>query len=222
MSKYFTRRAFTATAASTLVIGSKSIAQEGWNPDLNNPDLGFDTVQNQSARLSGEANSVRRNASAFRDRSDWKNYFSNTKNGVILVDTQSRALHFWSEKQDIYKLYPVAVPSSDDLTRLGRTSVTGKRVGPDWRPTPSMLKSNPDWPSYIGPGPGNPLGSHALYLSWTYYRIHGTHDNRKIGRRSSNGCIGLYNAQIAELFDLTKVGTQVLFCLLYTSDAADE
>jgi lipoprotein-anchoring transpeptidase ErfK/SrfK len=146
MSKYFTRRAFTATAASTLVISSKSIAQEGWNPDLNNPDLGFDTVQNQSARLSGEANSVRRNASAFRDRSDWKNYFSNTKNGVILVDTQSRALHFWSEKQDIYKLYPVAVPSSDDLTRLGRTSVTGKRVGPDWRPTPSMLKSNPDWP----------------------------------------------------------------------------
>ena len=211
MSKYFTRRAFTATAASTLVISSKSIAQEGWNPDLNSPELGFDTVQDQSARLSGEANSVRRNASAFRDRSDWKNYFSNTKNGVILVDTQSRALHFWSEKQDIYKLYPVAVPSSDDLTRLGRTSVTGKRVGPDWRPTPSMLKSNPDWPSYIGPGPGNPLGSHALYLSWTYYRIHGTHDNRKIGRRSSNGCIGLYNAQIAELFDLTKVGTQVLF-----------
>ena len=136
MSKYFTRRAFTATALSTLTVGSRSIAQEGWNPDLNNPALGFDTRQDQSSRLSGEANSVRRNTSAFRGRSDWKNYFSNTKNGVILVDTQSRALHFWSEKQDIYKLYPVAVPSSDDLTRLGRTSITRKRVGPDWRPTP--------------------------------------------------------------------------------------
>lgn len=73
-----------------------------------------------------------------------------------------------------------------------------------------MKKRNPEWPDYIGPGPNNPLGTHALYLSWTYYRIHGTHDTRKIGRRSSNGCIGLYNYHIAELFGLAKVGTQVL------------
>ncbi|MEZ8007162.1 MAG: L,D-transpeptidase [Amylibacter sp.] len=211
MSKCFTRRTFTATAASAITLGTYSVAQEGWNPDLNNPDLGFNTPQNPESRLAGEADTVRRNASAFRDRSNWRDYFSNTKKGVVLVDTQSRALHFWSEDQSIYKLYPVAVPSSDELTRLGRTSITRKRVGPDWRPTPSMLERNPDWPKYIGPGPGNPLGSHALYLSWTYFRIHGTHDNRKIGRRSSNGCIGLYNAQIAELFDLTRVGTQVLF-----------
>ena len=42
------------------------------------------------------------------------------------------------------------------------------------------------------------------------YRIHGTHDTRKIGRRSSNGCVGLYNEHIQELFDMAKVGTQVL------------
>ena len=63
---------------------------------------------------------------------------------------------------------------------------------------------------FIGPGPDNPMGTHALHLTWKYYRIHGTHDTRKIGRRSSNGCIGLYNEQVAELFGLTKVGTQVL------------
>ena len=97
-----------------------------------------------------------------------------------------------------------------DLTRKGRTKVVRKVVGPSWRPTPEMRKRNPEWPEFVGPGPDNPLGSHALYLSWTYYRIHGTHDTRKIGRRSSNGCIGLYNEQIAELYDLTKVGTQVL------------
>ena len=73
-----------------------------------------------------------------------------------------------------------------------------------------MLKRNPDLPEYIGPGPENPLGTHALYLSWQYYRIHGTNDTRKIGRQSSNGCIGLYNDDIEELFGLAKVGTQVL------------
>ncbi len=61
-----------------------------------------------------------------------------------------------------------------------------------------------------GARPRQPLGTHALYLSWKYYRIHGTHDTRKIGRRSSNGCIGLYNEHIAELFGMTSVGTQVL------------
>ncbi len=151
----------------------------------------------------------RRNLSSFRAL-DWRPYFSNLKNGAILVDMTSRALHFWSEDEDIYNLYPSSVPMSDELTRRGRTKVVKKIEGPSWRPTPSMLERNPEWPEFMPPGPENPLGTHALYLSWQYYRIHGTHDTRKIGRRSSNGCIGLYNEHIKELFSLTKVGTQVL------------
>ncbi len=151
----------------------------------------------------------RRNLSSFRAL-DWRPYFSNLKNGAILVDMTSRALHFWSEDADIYNLYPSSVPMSDELTRRGRTKVVKKVEGPSWRPTPSMLERNPEWPEFMPPGPENPLGTHALYLSWQYYRIHGTHDTRKIGRRSSNGCIGLYNEHINELFSLTKVGTQVL------------
>ncbi|MDZ4094237.1 MAG: L,D-transpeptidase [Paracoccaceae bacterium] len=155
------------------------------------------------------APNVRNNASSFR-MLDWRPYFSDTRGGAVLVDTTSRALHFWSEDQSIYKLYPTSVPLTDELTRRGRTSVVQKVVGPSWRPTPSMKLRNPEWPDFVGPGPDNPLGTHALYLSWTYYRIHGTHDTRKIGRRSSNGCVGLYNEHIQELFGLTKVGTQVL------------
>ena len=155
------------------------------------------------------AGNVRRNASSFRAL-DWQPYFKNTRRGAVLVDTTSRALHFWSEDQSIYKLYPTSVPVSEELTRRGRTKVVRKVEGPDWRPTPSMKQRNPEWPDYVPPGPDNPLGTHALYLSWTYYRIHGTHDTRKIGRRSSNGCVGLYNEHIQELFSLTKVGTQVL------------
>ncbi|WP_050605575.1 L,D-transpeptidase [Ruegeria sp. 6PALISEP08] len=153
--------------------------------------------------------SVRRNVSGFRAL-DWQPYFSNTRNGAILVDTVSRALHYWSDDQAIYKLYPSSVPLTEEMTRRGRTSVIRKVEGPSWSPTPSMKKRNPEWPDHIPPGPDNPLGTHALYLGWKYYRIHGTHDTRKIGRRSSNGCIGLFNDDIAELFSMTKVGTQVL------------
>ncbi len=156
--------------------------------------------------ISGE---VRRNISSFRTL-DWRPYFGDLRNGAILVDITSRALHYWSEDQSVYRLYPTSVPMSEDLTRTGRTEVTRLVEGPSWRPTPAMRERNPEWPDFIGPGPDNPLGTHALHLSWQYYRIHGTHDTRKIGRRSSNGCIGLYNEHIADLFALAKRGTQVL------------
>ena len=152
---------------------------------------------------------VRRNISSFRTL-NWKPFFSNLRNGAILVDTTSRALHYWSADELTYKLYPTSVPLTADMTRLGRTSVIRKVEGPSWSPTPAMKKRNPEWPDHVPPGPENPLGTHALYLSWKYYRIHGTHDTRKIGRRSSNGCIGLFNNHIEELFSITKVGTQVL------------
>ena len=159
---------------------------------------------------SPASGTVRNNISSFR-MLDWRQYFDNTQGGAILVDITSRALHFWSADQSIYRLYPTSVPLSEDLTRRGRTQVVQKVVNPPWRPTPEMKKRNPDWPDEVkGGAPDNPLGTRAMYLSWTYYRIHGTHDTRKIGRKSSNGCIGLYNEHIEELFEMAQIGTQVL------------
>jgi len=154
------------------------------------------------------ASAVRRNISSFR-LEPWENHFKNLKNGAILCDVDSRAVQYWSEDESVYKVYPSSVPLSEDLTRRGYTSVVRKVVGPSWRPTPAMKRRNPEWPDYYPPGPDNPLGTHALYLSWQYYRVHGTGDTRKIGRQSSNGCIGLYNEHIKELFAFAKIGTQV-------------
>ena len=188
------RRAFlSTTVAATSMMAAPTLAQ-------NEPS---------TTEMEEEPEVVRRNISSFRSL-QWQPYFSNLRKGAILVDTTSRALHYWSEDESIYKLYPTSVPLTEEMTRRGRTSVVRKVEGPSWAPTPSMKIRNPEWPDFIGPGPDNPLGTHALYLGWKYYRIHGTHDTRKIGRRSSNGCIGLYNEHIAELFGLAVNGTQVL------------
>jgi L,D-transpeptidase ErfK/SrfK len=192
-SSLLTRRGFVATAVAGLA--TPAFAQV----------TGPDTIEFRETLSQG----VTRNASSFRAR-DWRPHFDTLRGGAILVDISSRALHYWSADESTYKLYPTSVPMSEDLTRRGRTSVTFKDPAPDWRPTPSMKKRNPEWPDYVPPGPDNPLGVRSLHLSWTYYRIHGTHDTRKIGRRSSNGCIGLYNEHILELYDLASVGTQVL------------
>lgn len=198
----FTRRAFTGTAFATAAFGSPLLAQQ-----TNDPIL-YKQLQKENL-ANPETGAVKRNISGFSTK-EWRPYFKTSRKGMILVDTVGRALHFWSEDLSLYKLYPTSVPETPELTRTGRTSITRKRVGPDWRPTPGMLKRNPNWPKYIPAGPDNPLGTHAMYLGWQYYRIHGTHDTRKIGRRSSSGCIGLFNAHISELFELSKVGTQVV------------
>lgn len=151
---------------------------------------------------------VARNMSGFR-MPDPGAHFTIRRHGMILVDTRSRCLFFWSEDMATFRIYPCSVPVKDAMIRRGRTSVIDKVEGPAWRPTAAMLRRNPDWPAYLPPGPGNPMGTHALYLGWPAYRIHGTHDDNKIGRRSSSGCFGLYNHHIAELFTLSQIGTEV-------------
>lgn len=194
-SKSFNRRLFMGSAAAAMSAAAlPAVAQQLADTEADTP-------------LNGP---IRNNISAFR-MLDWRDHFDNPKNGMILADLNSRALHYWSEDLSVYKLYPTSVPLNDELTRRGRTEVIQKVVNPRWIPTASMLERNPDWPKVIAGGsPDNPLGVRALYLSWPAYRIHGTHDTRKIGRRSSSGCVGLYNEHILELFGLAKVGTQVL------------
>ncbi len=191
MAEFWNRRAvMLAGGAATLLAGRAGAAQE--------PE--------DAPQRSGEA--VRNNLSSFR-MVRWQEHFDNLEGGAILADTRSRAVHFWSEDESIYRLYPSSVPASDDLTKLGYTRIVRTRVGPTWTPTPSMRERDPSLSVTVAAGPENPLGTHALYLSWTYYLIHGTHDTRKIGRASSDGCIGLYNEHIEELYSLARVGTQV-------------
>lgn len=166
-------------------------------------------AQSTDTGLVIEPEPLRRRVSGFVSH-DWRDHFETLKNGCILCDTNERAVFYWSEGETISRIYPSSVPLTDELTKRGRTEITLKRNGPEWRPTPSMLERDPSLPAYVGPGPQNPLGTHALNLGWPYYRVHGTNDVRKIGRRSSNGCIGLYNEHIEELFGFAKIGTQVV------------
>jgi len=175
---------------------------------LTAPALAQQTLPSTVEMRQEVSASSRRNTHSFRAL-DWRPYFNSLRRGAVLVDIDSRVLHMWEESGG-YHVYPSSVPASEGMTRRGRTTVTRLVLGPSWSPTPNMRRRNPEWPAYVPPGPQNPLGTHALYLGWKYYRIHGTHDPRKIGRRSSSGCIGLYNNHIEEVFGMSRVGTQVL------------
>ncbi len=190
MTQIFNRRGFLAAAAAGMATGAMA--------------------QGTAGAVELESESVSHNISALHMR-DWRDHFPNLRNGAILCDIEARALHFWSEDESVYLLQPTTVPRTDELTRRGRSEIVRKAEWPTWRPTPSMLERFPDWPTVIeGGDPLNPLGARAMYLTWPAYLLHGTHDTRKIGRRSSDGCIGMYNEHAIRLYDLVTVGTQVL------------
>ena len=96
---------------------------------------------------------VRHNVSSFRTL-EWQPYFSNLKNGAVLVDISSRALHFWSEDENTYKLYPTSVPMTDDLTRRGRTSITRKGAWTQLATHPCDEKTQSGMARLYWPRPG--------------------------------------------------------------------
>lgn len=191
------------------LLGSAAIGASLYAPAVHAQAASGAALVNANDLEADQRETTSRNITSFRTL-EWRDHFDSIRGGAILADTVSRCVHYWSEDEQTYRIYPSSVPMTPELTRTGRTEVVQKVVGPEWRPTPEMRARYPEWPAYVGPGPDNPLGTHALYLGWQFYRIHGTHDTRKIGRRSSSGCIGLYNEHIAQLFSYARVGTQVL------------
>lgn len=151
---------------------------------------------------------ARRNISSFKQQ-NWQDHFDELGIGCLLADVTSRAVHYWDGDGETYRLFPSSVPMSEELTKRGYTSVVRKAKNPSWTPTSSMRERDPDLPLRMNGGPGNPLGTRAMYLTWPAYLVHGTHDTRKIGRQSSSGCIGLYNQHVEQLFEMVKIGTQV-------------
>lgn len=84
---------------------------------------------------------------------------------------------------------------------------------PAWHPTPGEI-SRLGVPTYVAPGPDNPMGSRAMYLysggKDTLFRIHGTNQPEYIGASISSGCIRLTNEDAIDLYNRVKVGTIVV------------
>jgi lipoprotein-anchoring transpeptidase ErfK/SrfK len=84
---------------------------------------------------------------------------------------------------------------------------------PPWHPTKSEI-SRLGVPTFVAPGPDNPMGSRALYLysggKDTLFRIHGTNQPEYIGASISSGCIRMTNEDVIDLYNRVKMGAIVV------------
>jgi len=157
---------------------------------------------------------------------------------LIDVDLRLQQLYLWEPYPDgdmLIRQYPVstAVKGAGEqngsyCTPHGRHRIAEKigagaplnaafksreLTGEIW--TPELDAENPGrdwiltrilWLEGLEPGKnkGGTVDTHSRYIY-----IHGTNEEHKIGTPASHGCIRMRNADVAELFDLVKVGTEV-------------
>ncbi len=131
----------------------------------------------------------------------------NEEPGTIIVDTGGRQLYYVLPGKRAYA-YPISV-GREGFEWTGTERVSRIAAWPSWTPPPEMHKRQPGLPITVSGGVINPLGAKALYLGNTIYRIHGTNNDRTIGRASSSGCFRMMNEHVVHLATLAKVGTTV-------------
>lgn len=135
-------------------------------------------------------------------------YFDRNEDvGSIIIDTEARKLYYVLPGKKAYQ-YPISV-GREGFTWTGTERISRIASWPSWTPPPEMRQRVPGLPITVTGGLKNPQGARALYLGNTVYRIHGTNNERTVGRANSSGCFRLTNEHVVHLASIAKVGTKV-------------
>lgn len=128
---------------------------------------------------------------------------------TVVVSFGDRRLYYINKRGQAIS-YPIAIPKGS-ARWSGNSRISQKRVNPSWTPTASMRRENPKLPAFVPGGhPRNPLGTRALYIGSSLYRIHGTDAPWTIGKAASKGCIRMYNEHVQDLYPRVPVGSRVI------------
>ena len=125
---------------------------------------------------------------------------------VILVRTGENKLYLYKNGQ-VARTYDVATGRPEFPTPTGQFRIVSKQTNPIWHNPHSSWSTT--MPETIGPGPDNPLGTHALALSASGILIHETPDVGSIGTSASHGCIRMRGGDEVDLFNQVSTGTTV-------------
>ncbi len=124
----------------------------------------------------------------------------------IIIDKSENKLYFY-ELGELVKSFPVATGAKPSYTPEGLFSIAEK------------IKNRPYYKKKIkGGDPKNPLGDRWLGLKVVKkngdvsyaYGIHGTNNEKSIGKYVSEGCIRMHNKDVHWLYDQVKTKTPVL------------
>ena len=141
--------------------------------------------------------------------------------GSIVVDSDNHYLYYVQNDGKAIR-YGITV-GEEAMAWSGIAKIGSMAEWPPWHPTKSEIERL-GVPTFVAPGPDNPMGSRALYLysggKDTLFRIHGTNQPEYIGASISSGCIRLTNEDVIDLYSRVKMGAIVVVLEPHHSEAA--
>jgi lipoprotein-anchoring transpeptidase ErfK/SrfK len=132
-----------------------------------------------------------------------------TMGRTIVVRLDQNRLYLYQGFQ-VIRSFSVATAKPGFTTPSGVWTITDKKENPTWY-NPALDSWGADLPAVIPGGPGNPMGTRAIYIDAPgLIRVHGTTDDSSIGRYASHGCIRMHNSEIEQLYPMIDVGEHVV------------
>lgn len=134
------------------------------------------------------------------------------REGVVINLAEYR-LYYYPKNKPVVYTYPLGIGREGWESPVSNTTIAVKTPNPGWTPPQSILREHAEdgdpLPSYVPPGPDNPLGPYKLTLGLPGYLIHGSNKKFGIGMRVSHGCFRMLNHNVLELASLVPVGEKV-------------
>lgn len=136
------------------------------------------------------------------------------RTGIVINIPELRMYYFDPDSGKVYT-FTVGLGREDWRTPVGIAKVINKKENPCWTVPTSIRnyvyeKTGKILPKVVAPGPDNPLGKHAIYLSMAgSYHIHGTNAPTSVGAFISSGCVRMLREPIEFLYNNVQVGTEV-------------
>jgi L,D-transpeptidase ErfK/SrfK len=128
---------------------------------------------------------------------------------TIVVRLNENRLYLYDGFRAI-RSYSVATAKPGFTTPTGVWTIYDKKENPTWY-NPAQDSWGADLPAVIPGGPGNPMGTRAIYIDAPgLIRVHGTTDDSSIGRYASHGCIRMHNSEIEQLYPMIDIGDHVI------------
>lgn len=173
----------------------------------------YDAQNNQQIKTVYEKKSIPKNTL----KQENKNSLNNYENLIIKVDSKTNIMEVFAkigDKEEKIKSYIVSTGKNDIKKPLGIGKISQISLNPVWYPTEdtkkSFAKKGIILPNVVPANHKyNYMGAAKLNLTHevdgkTTYRIHGTLNEKTLGRNESAGCIRMKNIDVLELTKLIE------------------
>lgn len=132
----------------------------------------------------------------------------------IVINLPEMRMYYYLPGTTQVLTYPIGIGKIGKTIPIRNAIITRKKTDPTWIPPDDIREFNLEkgivLPRIMPPGPDNPLGPYAIYMSIPTYLIHSTPFPESIGTRASFGCIRMYESDIKTFFPTITSGIPIV------------